>query len=189
MYILVGLGNPGRDYSTTRHNIGFIFLDYLADKEGLSFKESKWQAEVVKDVLWGKTVLLVKPQTYMNKSGTAVSQILHYYQVETANLIVVHDDLDLPFGRIKIVTNRGDGGHKGIRSIIQHLGGTKDFVRIRVGIGRPDSPVSVSNYVLSRLSPEEQSSMQQGLQDMEEAVRLVMEKGIGVAMNRINSSQ
>lgn len=187
MYMIVGLGNPGRDYSTTRHNIGFIFLDYLADKNALVFKDSKWQAEMVKSALWGKQIILAKPQTFMNKSGTAVAQILRYYNIETENLIVVHDDLDLELGRIKIVTNRGSGGHNGIRSIIQHLGGVKEFVRIRVGIGRPaDSEVSVSNYVLSRFSKEEQNSMNQRLQDVEDAVRLVIEEGVNGAMNRIN---
>lgn len=186
MHMIVGLGNPGRDYSTTRHNIGFIFLDYLADKNGFVFKDSKWQAEVVKDVLWGKPVILAKPQTYMNNSGTAVSQIFRYYQIEIENLIVVHDDLDLELGRIKIVTDRGSGGHNGIRSIIQHLGGVKEFVRIRVGIGRPDSEVSVSNYVLSRFNLEEQKSMDQRLLEIEDAVCLVVEKGVVPAMNQIN---
>lgn len=186
MHLLVGLGNPGNDYSVTRHNIGFIFLDYLAAKNGFVFKRSKWQAEVVKDTLWAKPIVLAKPQTYMNRSGSAVSLIVNFYQVPTENLIVVHDDLDLELGRIKIVTERGAGGHKGIRSIIQHLG-VNDFVRIRVGIGRPPPPMSASSYVLSRFSEDDQKVLKESLQQIEEAARMIIEHDVTTAMNRINS--
>lgn len=186
MYILAGLGNPGRDYLNTRHNIGFMFLDYLAARHNLLFRDCKWQALLVKDVLWGKQVLLVKPQSYMNRSGEAVSQVLRYYNLEPENLVVVYDDVDLPMGRVKIVTNRGAGGHNGIRSIIEHLGGTRNFIRIRVGIDRPQPLVSVASHVLSRLSVEEQNLFQAGLAGIEDAVRLVVEKGVNIAMNHVN---
>jgi len=120
LYLLVGLGNPGERYSTTRHNVGFIFLDYLAERLSLVFKRSKWQALQARAMLWNTPVLLVKPETYMNLSGEAVGAISRYYQVPAERVIVVHDDLDLPQGRVKIVAGRGAGGHTGIISIIKH---------------------------------------------------------------------
>lgn len=186
MYVVVGLGNPGKEYAATRHNIGFIFLDYLAEKYGFIFKGTKWQAEAAKDLSWGYPVLFVKPQAYMNKSGIAVRAIADFYQVEAAKIVVVHDDLDLPLGRTKIMVKRGAGGHNGIRSLIEHLGGN-DFVRVRVGIGRPENAARVSDFVLSRFGQEEAPMVLEELQRIEEGVRLVMEEGVSVAMNRINS--
>lgn len=188
MYLVVGLGNPGGEYAATRHNIGFLFLDYLAEKFRFSFKGTRWQAEAAREQLWGHTVLLAKPTTFMNRSGTAVGAIAHFYQISNSNIIVVHDDLDLPLGRAKIVTNRGAGGHNGIRSLIECLGG-KDFIRIRVGIGRPRTPEGVSSFVLSRFSPEEKEILRNGLQDVEEGVALIVEKGLAVAMNRFNTAE
>lgn len=188
VYVVVGLGNPGKEYAVTRHNIGFIFLDYLAEKYRFTFKGTKWQAETAKDLSWGYPVLFVKPQTYMNRSGSAVRAIADFYQIDVDRIIVVHDDLDLPLGRTKIITNRGAGGHNGIRSLIEHLGG-KDFVRIRVGIGRPDNAEKVSDFVLSRFGQDEAPMVQEALHRIETAVRLVMEEGLSVAMNRINSDQ
>ncbi|MGV1098763.1 aminoacyl-tRNA hydrolase [Thiovibrio sp. JS02] len=188
MYLLVGLGNPGKDYAATRHNIGFIFLDYLAAKYGFSFKGTKWQADAAKEQLWGKQLLLVKPLTYMNRSGAAVQAIANFHQVPVDRIIVVHDELDLPLGRTKIMVNRGAGGHNGIRSMIEQLG-SKDFVRVRVGIGRPFSDEGISNFVLSRFSAEEQPLVQQELENIEEGVRLILEQGVASAMNRMNTER
>jgi len=188
VYLLVGLGNPGNDYAVTRHNVGFIFLDYLAREYGFTLKSSKWQAEVVKDTLWGKPVVLAKPQTFMNRSGAAVAQIVNFFQISTENLIVVHDDLDLEVGRIKIVTSRGAGGHNGIRSIIQHLD-ANNFTRIKIGIGRPPEPMTSSNYVLSKFSPDEQKILEENLQNVEEAARMILEHGTIAAMNQINAKK
>lgn len=186
MHLVVGLGNPGKEYAVTRHNIGFIFLDYLAEKYRFTFKGTKWQAETAKDISWGYPVLFAKPQTYMNRSGTAVRAIADFYQIEPGNIIVIHDDLDLPLGRTKIVVNRGAGGHNGIRSLIEHLG-SNDFVRVRVGIGRPDDTGRVSDFVLSRFGQDETPVMLAELSRIETGVRLIMEEGPAVAMNRINS--
>jgi PTH1 family peptidyl-tRNA hydrolase len=186
VYVVVGLGNPGEEYAATRHNIGFVFLDYLAEKYRLAFKGTKWQAEAVKDLSWGYPVLFVKPQTYMNRSGAAVRAIADFYQVEPGRIIVIHDDLDLSLGRTKIMTKRGAGGHNGIRSLIEHLGGN-DFVRVRVGIGRPDEAERVSDFVLSRFGQEEWPMVHEELQRIEAGVRLVMEEGLTVAMNRVNT--
>ena len=185
MYIVVGLGNPGKEYAATRHNIGFIFLDYLAEKYRFAFKGTKWQADTAKDLSWGYPVLFVKPQTYMNRSGLAVRAVADFYQVASSRIIVIHDDLDLPLGRTKIMTNRGAGGHNWIRSLIEHLG-TNDFVRIRVGIGRPDNTEKVSDFVLSRFGQEETAMVLEEFHSIETGVRLVMEEGLSVAMNRIN---
>lgn len=185
MYMLVGLGNPGKDYAKTRHNIGFIFLDYLAEKFNLSFKQSRWQAEITKETLWGRQVILLKPLTYMNRSGQAVGEACRYHHIEPSEMLVIHDDLDLELGKIKLVTNRGTGGHNGIRSIVEHLG-TRDFMRIRVGIGRPRTKEEVSNYVLNRFAPEEQVLIQQTLENIEEAVQLVFAKGTLAAMGTVN---
>ena len=186
MYVVVGLGNPGKEYAATRHNIGFIFLDYLAEKYRFAFKGTKWQAETAKDLSWGYPVLFVKPQTYMNRSGVAVRAIADFYQVDSSKIIVIHDDLDLPLGRTKIMVNRGAGGHNGIRSLIEHLGGN-DFVRVRVGIGRPLNVERMSDFVLSRFGQEESARVLEELHTIETGLRLVMEEGLSVAMNRINS--
>jgi len=188
VYVVVGLGNPGKEYAATRHNIGFIFLDYLAEKYRFVFKGTKWQAEAAKDLSWGYPVLFVKPQTYMNRSGVAIRAIADFYQVEPSRIIVIHDDLDLPLGRTKIMLNRGAGGHNGIRSLIEHLG-TNDFVRVRVGIGRPDNAERVSDFVLSRFGQDEAEMVREELERIETGVRLIMEQGAAAAMNRVNSGQ
>jgi PTH1 family peptidyl-tRNA hydrolase len=183
--MLVGLGNPGKDYAKTRHNIGFIFLDYLAEKFNLAFKQSRWQAETIKETLWGRQVILLKPLTFMNRSGQAVGEACRYHQIEPSEVLVIHDDLDLDLGKIKLVTNRGTGGHNGIRSIVEHLG-TNDFMRIRVGIGRPQLKEDVSNYVLNRFASEEHALVHQSLENIEEAVQLVFAKGALAAMTAVN---
>ncbi|MCK5230823.1 MAG: aminoacyl-tRNA hydrolase [Desulfobulbaceae bacterium] len=186
LYLLVGLGNPGERYSMTRHNVGFIFLDYLAERLSLVFKRSKWQALQARAMLLNTPVLLVKPETYMNLSGEAVGAIARYYQVPAERVIVVHDDLDLPQGRVKIVGGRGAGGHKGIISIIKHLGGT-GFPRIKIGIGRPSGKMPADRYVLAGLDSDDLDSLMAGMGHVEEGVRLIIEQGISEAMNQINS--
>jgi peptidyl-tRNA hydrolase, PTH1 family len=188
LYLLVGLGNPGDRYEATRHNIGFLALDYVADRHGLAFTESRWQALFSKAVLWKETVILIKPQTFMNASGRAVAAVASFFKIPPDRIIVVHDDLDLPLGRAKIVSDRGAGGHNGIRSIISELG-TNDFCRIRAGIGRPQPPLAVTHYVLSEFEPEERSKVEEELVVIEEAVRLIIENGMPAAMNRINALQ
>ena len=188
MYALVGLGNPGSKYAATRHNAGFIFLDHLAEKYNFTFKESvKWKADVCKDVLFQKQLLLLKPLTYMNLSGDAVARACAFYRIPSENIVVVHDELDLPVGRVKIVTSRGDGGHKGIRSIMQMVG-TRDFARIRIGIGRPQiAGMDVSSFVLAPFGEDEAGALHEAFERAEEGVRLILEKGITAAMNSINS--
>ncbi|MBU0485018.1 MAG: aminoacyl-tRNA hydrolase [Proteobacteria bacterium] len=186
MFLVVGLGNPGLRYTGTRHNIGFMFLDKLAERHSLSWRDSKWQANVVKSSLWGKPLVLAKPSTFMNLSGVSVSSIANFYQIPAGNIIVVHDDLDLPVGRIKIVCRRGAGGHNGIKSIIEQMG-TNDFVRLRVGIGRPHENMDVSAFVLSKFSNKESQVVETLFDDLETVVETIVEQGVTLAMNRFNT--
>jgi PTH1 family peptidyl-tRNA hydrolase len=171
--VVVGLGNPGRSYERTRHNIGFLVADELAKRHGASWR-SKKKAEAAPAGLSSKNVTLLKPTTYMNNSGTALAG----YKVE--QLIVVHDDLDLPAGDVRVKVGGGAGGHNGLRSLIQHLG--NDFIRVRVGIGRPPPGMTVTDYVLGRMD----SVVKEAVSRTADAVEAVIEVGPEAAMNRFN---
>jgi peptidyl-tRNA hydrolase, PTH1 family len=188
MFLIAGLGNPGEEYKNTRHNVGFLFLDYLADSLGVLFSQTKWQGTAVKTRFSGDQVLLLKPQTYMNKSGISVGGASMYYKISHKNIIIVHDEIDLPFGKIKIAVNRGPGGHNGIKSIINHLG-DEDFIRVRVGIGRPDTPIPVDRYVLSRLNAEEKGELEKRYSLVVESLQLIISQGVNGAMNTIHAKQ
>ena len=188
MYLIVGLGNPGLQYADTRHNVGFMLLDYLAKESKVSFTESKWKALITKTVIWNESVVLLKPETFMNASGNAVAAVAHYYKISTDNIIVIHDDLDMPFGRIKIVSGGGTGGHKGVSSCIEHLG-TRDFPRIKIGIGRPSLPIPPDKYVLARFEPDEQEMIIQKMAVVVEGIKILVQQGIPAAMNAVNQKQ
>ena len=188
MYLIVGLGNPGQQYNGTRHNVGFMMLDYVAEKNNLTFTESKWKALVSKALIWDESVVLLKPETYMNLSGTAVASAAHFYKLQPANIIVIHDDLDMELGRIKTVSGGGDGGHKGIRSITEQLG-TKDFPRIKIGIGRPPSPVFPEKYVLGKFNSDEKEMIEQKLSVVFEGIRIFLQQGMAAAMTLINQKE
>lgn len=145
MKLIVGLGNPGEKYKDTRHNIGFIFVDKLSDENDVAWKfEKKFNAEIARF----DDTLLAKPQTFMNNSGESVSKIMNFYDIELEDLLVVHDDIDLEHGNIKVEKGRGSAGHKGVQSIIDHLG-TNEFERMRIGVGRPDNPnIETEDWVL-----------------------------------------
>ncbi len=185
MRLIVGLGNPGEKYRSTRHNIGFQVLDYLAEQVDSPFSGSKWQAQVLKSTLWGKSAVLVKPETFMNESGLAVGMISSYYRVASEDIIVVHDDLDLDLARVKVVVNRGAGGHNGIASLISHLG-DKKFTRVRVGIGRPPGLMSVSDFVLGRFNQDERKVISEKIPQICADIRLIVEQGALGAMVTIN---
>ena len=189
-YLIVGLGNPGSKYELTRHNAGFLALDYFADRHGFSLVSEKWQGVYCRDHLAGFRILLVKPQTFMNKSGECVARFADFYKIQPANILVVHDDLDLPSGRIKVVAGGGAGGHNGIRSIISHLG-TPDFARLKLGIGRPERNEQgqggpVDRYVLAGFSDAQFALFNERLPLVKEAIELFIEQGIDTCMNRIN---
>jgi PTH1 family peptidyl-tRNA hydrolase len=169
----VGLGNPGRSYERTRHNVGFLVADELAKRHGGSWR-SKKKAETAPVGFGLENVMLLKPTTYMNNSGSALAG----YKSE--QIVVVHDDLDLPAGAVRVKSGGGAGGHNGLRSIIQHLGA--DFVRVRIGIGRPPVGVTVTDYVLSRMD----SKIEEAVSRAADAVEAVIEYGPEAAMNRFN---
>jgi len=188
--IIAGLGNPGSGYNQTRHNIGFLFLDSFAKHHGFSISSSKWHGHFSRQRLNDKSVVLLKPQTYMNRSGECVERFCDYYKVTEEKLLVLHDDIDLDLGRIKIIARGGAGGHNGVSSIISHLG-TTDFARIKIGIGRPgdkddSTHIPVSSYVLSRFTVDENLTIQSRLALVFEAIEIFLHYGVEAAMNQVN---
>jgi len=189
-FLLAGLGNPGREYHLTRHNIGFFFIDHLAGTLGWQADTLKMQGFYCQGRTFGAQIFLVKPQTYMNRSGECVRSFIDYFKIPREHLLVLHDDIDLQLGRIKLVSKGGAGGHNGIRSIVQHVG-TQDFARMKIGIGRPMAHPDgggqpVEQFVLSRMSEGELAVFDQRKAMVEEAVRLFVHEGIDVCMNRMN---
>ncbi len=184
-YLIVGLGNPGRNYADTRHNIGFRVIDALAERHHLSVFTSERKALTTDGTINGKRVLLAKPQTFMNLSGEAVRALADYYNIAIERVIVVHDDLDLPLGTLRLRQSGGHGGQNGIRNIIQHLG-TKDFSRVRVGIGRPPGRMSAKDYVLQSFSGDDEILAAQVVDAALDALETWLERGIQVAMSHYN---
>ncbi|MBF0378009.1 MAG: aminoacyl-tRNA hydrolase [Desulfamplus sp.] len=188
IYMVAGLGNPGKEYSKTRHNMGFIVLEELARRYNLAFNKSRFDADIAKGSIEKKQTVLVKPQSYMNRSGFPIQQISSYFKIEHNNIIIVHDEIDLPFGRIMIVKDRGHGGHNGIRSIIDILG-TKNFIRIRVGVGRPDKKNDgdkVVGHVLSSFTSDEQKEVDSLVKRAADASVLILSQDVQIAMNSFN---
>jgi PTH1 family peptidyl-tRNA hydrolase len=188
MFMIVGLGNPGQQYTGTRHNAGFMMLDYFAAEHNLVLSDSKWKALAAKAIIWNASVLLLKPETFMNLSGTPVAQAAHYYKLPPENILVLHDDLDIEFGRLKIVSGGGDAGHKGIRSIIEQLG-TKNFSRIKIGIGRPSTPILPEKYVLGKFEPDEKEVIAGKMPVVSDGIRIFLQQGIAAAMTAINQKR
>lgn len=189
-FLLVGLGNPGGEYDLTRHNVGFLFLDSLADRSGCRVDSKKMDGLYVQKQVFGGQIIFLKPQTYMNRSGQCVRAFVDYFKIPKERILVFHDDLDLGPGRIKVVSKGGAGGHNGIRSLAQHLG-TTDFARVKIGIGRPVSNVQgqgqpVEKFVLSRMNADEIALFEARFDIVEEAVELFVRAGIERCMNQIN---
>ncbi len=185
--MIAGLGNPGKDYARTRHNIGFLTLDDLASKSGLTFDKTRFDSEYAKARIKGIDVFLVKPLTYMNRSGPSIQKFALYYKIETEDIVIVHDDMDLEFGKIKIVKSRGHGGHNGVRSIMETFG-NNDYVRVRIGVGHPLSGRDVTGHVLGGFSPDEQSLLDKTLDTASNACLHILENGVISAMNAFNKS-
>jgi PTH1 family peptidyl-tRNA hydrolase len=188
MIILLGLGNPGKEYEKTRHNVGFRVLDFLRVENALpEFKlEKKFKAEIAEGILGAQKVLLVQPQTYMNLSGDAAQAILNFYKLTPANLIVIHDDTDLPFGTLRIRATGGSGGHNGVKDLLEKLG-TENFPRIRLGVSdefREQTPTD--EFVLANFSKEEEKALPEIIGRAAEAVREIVTNGLDVAMNKYN---
>lgn len=186
MYIIVGLGNPGKDYQNTRHNIGFDVIDALAEVAGISVIEKKHKAIIGKGVLDGQKVILVKPQTYMNLSGESVRDIIDYYKVdEEQELIVVSDDISLDVGMIRVRKKGSAGGHNGLKNIIQHLG-HDTFMRIKMGVGEKPKGYDLADYVLGHFTQSERKVMDEAAKQATEAIRMMMAGEVDKAMNAFN---
>lgn len=184
-YLVVGLGNPGREYRTSRHNVGFMVLDRLAEELETSFTRVKMNA-MVTAVRWkGERLILIKPQTFMNLSGQAVSSFKRFYKLPLENILVVYDDVDLPFESLRLKPDGGDAGQKGVGSIIQQLG-TKEFSRLRLGIGRPHGRTPVSDYVLQDFSRDEKETLPFVIDQAALATLHYIEHGLNSAMTRFN---
>jgi PTH1 family peptidyl-tRNA hydrolase len=189
MKLIVGLGNPGRVYANNRHNIGFICLNHFARSRGIKFDRKQARARIGTGKVAGKEVVVAKPQTYVNLSGQSVSRLIRKFNINLNDLLVIHDDLDLPLGKIRISHGSGSGGHKGVKSIITELG-SQDLVRLRVGIGRPTKTVlseaEIIAYVLSDFTPEEKQVISQVIPRVSEAILYLLTEGLTPAMNRYN---
>lgn len=185
MKCIVGLGNPGKKYEGTRHNIGFMVIDELASRNQLTLNKSKYDSDYAIEFIQGEKVMFVKPQSFMNLSGEAVKPLIDYYNIELRNLIVLYDDLDLPTGKIRLRQKGGHGGHNGIRSLINHLG-TNDFKRIRLGIGRPSDPRPIVDYVLQRFSKEQEEDVEQSIMRSADACESWFKTSFTDVMNQFN---
>ena len=184
--MVAGLGNPGREYVRTRHNIGFLILEALASQANLGFKNTRFEAQCAKGVFHQRQIILLKPQSYMNRSGLPIQKLSSYFKIQLSDIIVVHDDLDLPFGRIRVAHNRGHGGHNGIRSIIDAFGGNKAFHRVRVGVGRPRQESGAVGHVLGKFTPDEIKQLDDVVAAGADACVTLIETGVSSAMNLIN---
>ena len=182
MKIVVGLGNPGQEYSATRHNVGFMTVDTLAARWGITAWRNKFDA-LVAEHRGEEPILLIKPQTYMNLSGYSVSAAVNWYKVASEDIIVIYDDLDLPTGKLRLRARGGPGGHRGMESLLVHLG-TDEFPRVRVGIGRPPAYMETANYVTGRFSPEEQPLISEAIKQAADAVEAVIKDGVVKAANK-----
>jgi PTH1 family peptidyl-tRNA hydrolase len=185
VYLIAGLGNPGRQYKNTRHNVGFRAIDQWGKDLGVRLKSRRFQSRNTETKLQGHNIILLRPMTYMNRSGCPVYACIDYYGIHTENVLVIHDDIDLPVGRVKVVKQGGAGGHKGVSSLIEHLG-TKKFSRVKIGIGRPRYEESIEDFVLSTFYHEEKTIIEEAIQIALEACGLFVSKGIESAMNVIN---
>jgi PTH1 family peptidyl-tRNA hydrolase len=181
--IIVGLGNPGVQYRMSRHNIGFQILDRLAQISHLSIHTKRFKSLYGKGSIDSQQVVLTKPITFMNRSGEAVKKTTDFFQLGVEDLVVVHDDLDLPFGRLRFKRRGGDGGHQGVRSIIESLG-ENNFLRLKVGIGRPPEGMDPAEYVLEAFDKTEQSRLDQVVSQGAESLRVMLLEGLEMAMNQ-----
>ncbi|MFC1916637.1 aminoacyl-tRNA hydrolase [Chloroflexota bacterium] len=187
MNLIVGLGNPGQGYANNRHNMGFICLNHFARTHGIQFDKKQGQARIGLGEVAGIKVVVARPQTYMNLSGQSVSRLVKKFNVNLTNLIVIHDDLDLPLGKIRIRQGGGSGGHKGVNSILTELG-SQDFLRLRVGIGRPPETgeTDIFAYVLSDFTLDEKQTIARVVPRVSEVILCILTEGLMAAMNKYN---
>ncbi|MFQ9998005.1 MAG: aminoacyl-tRNA hydrolase [Anaerococcus obesiensis] len=188
MYYIVGLGNPGIQYENTRHNAGFITIDYLARKYSIDVRKIKFKSLIGQGVISGQKVMLVKPQTYMNNSGEAIREIYNYFDFDHDKLIVIYDDIDIDFGSIRIRKKGSAGTHNGMKSIIYNLE-FDDFPRIKVAVGKKPSYMDLANFVLSGFSKQEVKIIEEEVKLTSDAIEMILEEGIEKSMSMFNSKR
>ena len=186
-YLLVGLGNPGREYKDTRHNFGFMLIDRIAVRLNARGLKVQSKAIVTTATYEDRKLILAKPQTYMNLSGQSVQGLVHFYKIPLTNMMVLSDDLDIPFGTLRIRAAGGPGGQRGLASVIESLG-TKDFSRLRLGIGRPPGRMDPANFILQNFSRDEMKSISEVLDAAADAALEFIKNGLNAAMNKFNGS-
>ena len=187
MKIIIGLGNPGKEYASTRHNMGFMTIDKLAAKHGIDIIDLKHKGMCGKGMMRGEKVLLVKPQTYMNNSGECVREVMDFYKVDPNDIIIIYDDIDLDPGQLRIRKTGSAGSHNGMKSVVTHMG-TQEFPRVRVGVGAKPEGWDLADYVLSHIT-EGDKEILAGVADAADAVESILTDGIDDAMNRYNRSK
>lgn len=185
MFVFAGLGNPGKEYCRTRHNVGFECMDYLSALYRIPITKTKFKSLVGEGIIQGEKVILVKPQTYMNNSGEALREVMDFYKLETQKIVVIYDDIDLDLGVIRIRSKGGPGTHNGMKSIVCHLG-TEDFPRIRVGIGKPAPEQDLINFVLGKYNQDEQRIINEAVERVSVAAGELITAGIETAMSKCN---
>lgn len=186
MILVAGLGNPGKEYEDTKHNVGFLTVDEIGKRAGIVLSKKKFHSTFGEGYFGGSRLLLIKPETYMNKSGEAVASAQQFYGLPAENMLIVYDEMDLPVGTIRIKPGGGSAGHNGIKSIISRTG-TSDFPRIRIGIGKPYSKSGGAGHVLSGFSESESELIRQSISTASDAVLEIIENGVESAMNKFNS--
>lgn len=187
MHLVVGLGNPGGRYAKTRHNVGFLVAERVASRAGAAIERKLFGALVGEGAVGGQRVLLAEPQQFMNLSGQAVASLVGFYKLTAEQVVVVHDEMDLPFGRLRVRPGGGHGGHNGVRDVQRVLG--NGFTRVRAGVGRPPAGWDPADWVLAGWSPEEQAELEPFVDTAADAVEAVVRDGVAAAMNRFNPAE
>lgn len=184
--LIVGLGNPGNTYKKTRHNIGFMVLDRISQAYGIPVDKAKFDCRFGRGVIEDMEVILTKPQAFMNNSGPPVQKLVHFFKIPTQNVLVIHDDIDLVYGRMKIIERGSHGGHKGIRSLSEAFA-SDDFPRLRIGVGRPATDTNVIKHVLGQFSSDEEKILEKIITKAVENIVYLFKNGINEGMNRVNN--
>ncbi|KAI3507139.1 hypothetical protein L1887_21949 [Cichorium endivia] len=186
-WLIVGLGNPGKLYNRTRHNVGFEMVDAIAEAEGISMSSVSFKAFFGKGCIGNIPLMLAKPQTFMNVSGESVGAIVSFYKIPPKQVLVIFDDLDLPFGKLRLLPKGGHGGHNGMKSVINHLKGSREFPRLRIGIGRPPGKMEAASFVLRRFNKQESEELEFTFQTGIEAIRILLLQGFDKSATFVNS--
>ncbi|GKU95030.1 hypothetical protein SLEP1_g8445 [Rubroshorea leprosula] len=188
-WLIVGLGNPGKKYQGTRHNVGFQMVDAIAEAEGIPISSVNFKALFGKGFIGNVPIMLAKPQTFMNLSGESVGALVSYYKIPWKQVLVIFDDLDLPFAKLRLLPKGGHGGHNGMKNIIDHFKGSRDFPRLRIGIGRPPGKMDAANFVLRPFTKQECQELDFTFQQGVEAVRILLLEGFDKSAKFVNTAK